>query len=171
MIRRPPRTTRTDTLFPYTTLFRSDRGGDAREAGQHDEAHRRVGGAQRLDAGEARGMAELEVDHRIVGPPAGEQRLERVGAGRDAHLIIAPLERAFQGPGERLVVLDDHELSFRVHHDSPSGAARAERGRVMRTSAPPASRFATLAPPPSLRSTLTSRNNPSPPPGRPLVEL
>src|SRR3546814_881378 len=24
MIRRPPRTTRTDTLFPYTTLFRSD---------------------------------------------------------------------------------------------------------------------------------------------------
>src|SRR3546814_9823700 len=33
MIRRPPRSTRTDTLFPYTTLFRSsrrlrsDRGG------------------------------------------------------------------------------------------------------------------------------------------------
>src|SRR3546814_13563038 len=35
MIRRPPRSTRTDTLFPYTTLFRSvmrhfeARGGDA----------------------------------------------------------------------------------------------------------------------------------------------
>src|SRR3546814_5129461 len=27
MIRRPPRSTRTDTLFPYTTLFRSDRSG------------------------------------------------------------------------------------------------------------------------------------------------
>src|SRR3546814_9051243 len=27
MIRRPPRSTRTDTLFPYTTLFRSSRGG------------------------------------------------------------------------------------------------------------------------------------------------
>src|SRR3546814_10468513 len=26
MIRRPPRSTRTDTLFPYTTLFRSDEG-------------------------------------------------------------------------------------------------------------------------------------------------
>src|SRR3546814_3728190 len=25
MIRRPPRSTRTDTLFPYTTLFRADR--------------------------------------------------------------------------------------------------------------------------------------------------
>src|SRR3546814_8966955 len=28
MIRRPPRSTRTDTLFPYTTLFRSLVGGD-----------------------------------------------------------------------------------------------------------------------------------------------
>src|SRR3546814_18245196 len=27
MIRRPPRSTRTDTLFPYTTLFRSPRVG------------------------------------------------------------------------------------------------------------------------------------------------
>src|SRR3546814_16676752 len=28
MIRRPPRSTRTDTLFPYTTLFRSTGWGD-----------------------------------------------------------------------------------------------------------------------------------------------
>src|SRR3546814_2593508 len=27
MLRRPPRSTRTDTLFPYTTLFRSPRAG------------------------------------------------------------------------------------------------------------------------------------------------
>src|SRR3546814_17534807 len=27
MIRRPPRSTRTDTLFPYTTLFRAGKGG------------------------------------------------------------------------------------------------------------------------------------------------
>src|SRR3546814_6390762 len=32
MIRRPPRSTRTDTLFPYTTLFRSPAGG-THEAG------------------------------------------------------------------------------------------------------------------------------------------
>src|SRR3546814_4205457 len=30
MIRRPPRSTRTDTLFPYTTLFRSSRPGETR---------------------------------------------------------------------------------------------------------------------------------------------
>src|SRR3546814_19535625 len=34
MIRRPPRSTRTDTLFPYTTLFRSPQIGAT--AGEHD---------------------------------------------------------------------------------------------------------------------------------------
>src|SRR3546814_9831012 len=33
MIRRPPRSTRTDTLFPYTTLFRSHRRGTLEPAG------------------------------------------------------------------------------------------------------------------------------------------
>src|SRR3546814_3706824 len=31
MIRRPPRSTRTDTLFPYTTLFRNHEAGAARD--------------------------------------------------------------------------------------------------------------------------------------------
>src|SRR3546814_2602116 len=34
MIRRPPRSTRTDTLFPYTTLFRSLRGPFRARAGR-----------------------------------------------------------------------------------------------------------------------------------------
>src|SRR3546814_12813608 len=33
MIRRPPRSTRTDTLFPYTTLFRSQPGRNFGAAG------------------------------------------------------------------------------------------------------------------------------------------
>src|SRR3546814_4267394 len=32
MIRRPPRSTRTDTLFPYTTLFRSPHRADRRSS-------------------------------------------------------------------------------------------------------------------------------------------
>src|SRR3546814_4494478 len=40
MIRRPPRSTRTDTLFPYTTLFRS-----------RLQSHRRLGGALHLAGG------------------------------------------------------------------------------------------------------------------------
>src|SRR3546814_5193904 len=36
MIRRPPRSTRTDTLFPYTTLFRSDLPGAMDAAREYD---------------------------------------------------------------------------------------------------------------------------------------
>src|SRR3546814_11611889 len=38
MIRRPPRSTRTDTLFPYTTLFRSEDAKAAYEAALADPA-------------------------------------------------------------------------------------------------------------------------------------
>src|SRR3546814_9313356 len=43
MIRRPPRSTRTDTLLPYTTLFRSNRGGhrDAKDLARL-RLHRRI---------------------------------------------------------------------------------------------------------------------------------
>src|SRR3546814_2377842 len=44
MIRRPPRSTRTDTLFPYTTLFRSHRrrqpGADPGRDGDRQENRR-----------------------------------------------------------------------------------------------------------------------------------
>src|SRR3546814_14436260 len=36
MIRRPPGSTRTDTLFPYTTLFRSDARGEQQESDDQD---------------------------------------------------------------------------------------------------------------------------------------
>src|SRR3546814_7889851 len=39
MIRRPPRSTRTDTLFPYTTLFRSG-PGDAKDEDLAEHRHR-----------------------------------------------------------------------------------------------------------------------------------
>src|SRR3546814_1412572 len=59
MIRRPPRSTRTDTLFPYTTLFRSvdqdavharDRAGGEPDQRIADVADRAVG-HQALDVG------------------------------------------------------------------------------------------------------------------------
>src|SRR3546814_17208028 len=41
MIRRPPRSTRTDTLFPYTTLFRSHDLRVVRQAGRESLGGRR----------------------------------------------------------------------------------------------------------------------------------
>src|SRR3546814_9481885 len=56
MIRRPPRSTRTDTLFPYTTLFRSRRVGAGIMPDQEDrlrlfeivEDHRALADADRM---------------------------------------------------------------------------------------------------------------------------
>src|SRR3546814_12239091 len=47
MIRRPPRSTRTDTLFPYTTLFRSglqrpEQGAADRNAADRTDARQRL---------------------------------------------------------------------------------------------------------------------------------
>src|SRR3546814_2999109 len=54
MILRPPRSTRTDTLFPYTTLFRSRGRGDLARRRRHhhrrqpqDDLPRHRGGGQR----------------------------------------------------------------------------------------------------------------------------
>src|SRR3546814_3296817 len=41
MLRRPPRSTRTDTLFPYTTLFRSPAAEAAADAALHRPDERR----------------------------------------------------------------------------------------------------------------------------------
>src|SRR3546814_2556480 len=67
MIRRPPRSTRTDTLFPYTTLFRSGlhrgglSGGDrrTRQGGQPARIRRddRVLGNRARRAGAAAGAS------------------------------------------------------------------------------------------------------------------
>src|SRR3546814_15719403 len=57
MIRRPPRSTRTDTLFPYTTLFRSVSGMDDHVPDAHIVRCRRKNctgrSPQRLVLGEA----------------------------------------------------------------------------------------------------------------------
>src|SRR3546814_10367836 len=62
MIRRPPRSTRTDTLFPYTTLFRS-RVHPVRGLGEGGSV-----GLARHHAGECRGLPR-----RLRGLPRSEE--------------------------------------------------------------------------------------------------
>src|SRR3546814_5229135 len=61
MIRRPPRSTRTDTLFPYTTLFRSKEGDNIWQMPQ--------GG---IDAGETPEEAALRELHEEIGTDKAE---------------------------------------------------------------------------------------------------
>src|SRR3546814_15092246 len=61
MIRRPPRSTRTDTLFPYTTLFRSSDRIDVLTG----YPGRPGGHPERFDAGDMR-IAEHDPRNRAV---------------------------------------------------------------------------------------------------------
>src|SRR3546814_1495269 len=88
MIRRPPRSTRTDTLFPYTTLFRSvgHRGidGDADAAHQSDDAEAEnkgdvtAGIAQktRQDPAKGRTADTCKCSHRSLLRPSGQRSEE-----------------------------------------------------------------------------------------------
>src|SRR3546814_7228029 len=60
MIRRPPRSTRTDTLFPYTTLFRSVRH-------ELDQAGRAAAGVVGLRRREAASGLEAHHRHQVLG--------------------------------------------------------------------------------------------------------
>src|SRR3546814_12048202 len=72
MIRRPPRSTRTDTLVPYTTLCRSGAGsGEAAEAvgeAGHRDLGLETGGIDRLDRW---GEQHVDAGCRQLGGVAG----------------------------------------------------------------------------------------------------
>src|SRR3546814_5043090 len=99
MIRRPPRSTRTDTLFPYTTLFRSVVGAE----GHHpqvvaEEFHRMmIGGEARKRLEQAALLRALDVrfdrQHAL-----GLRELEdRVQQREQLEVVVLAVFRALEG--------------------------------------------------------------------------
>src|SRR3546814_11911011 len=103
MIRRPPRSTRTVPLFPYTTLFRSPGLLDEAEV---DQPLRDVDDRRRREAGHAREVAarrlfgqtdRLEHDPLIIVAGALQirarqaERQPRIACLRSAHRRLAPV--------------------------------------------------------------------------------
>src|SRR3546814_12221917 len=93
MIRRPPRSTRTDTLFPYTTLFRSRRqlraAAKAYSALQPDRQQELRAKYDALDGSERRGWmlgpvlgADYPKLHSLVSQVPTEQRDADAGEER-----------------------------------------------------------------------------------------
>src|SRR3546814_19274804 len=83
MIRRPPRSTRTDTLFPYTTLFRSVQlHVDARVLGGGDPVQHLRQTAPAGDLGELVGIER--VDRHVDAANAEPRQLGRVARERAA---------------------------------------------------------------------------------------
>src|SRR3546814_4937466 len=100
MIRRPPRSTRTDTLFPYTTLFRSLAFG----AGQRvflvrlrGQEHGEVA-ADRLEAGGEHGVGGFADDDEVAvaGRQAQQPVAHRAADEVDVHEAMMPVLPARQ---------------------------------------------------------------------------
>src|SRR3546814_13041441 len=116
MIRRPPRSTRTDTLFPYTTLFRSN--GLGRQDHTRGIGVRFFGLEQRIaaalgDAGFRRAFGDIAILRlRHTGERAAIEGCD----GRSARAGILPLNIA--------------QPSRTEHIGAVGGAARSEESRV-----------------------------------------
>src|SRR3546814_18617519 len=98
MIRRPPRSTRTDTLFPYTTLFRSAVDVD-RRAG---DIGGRVGGEEAGHVGELLRLADPAQRH------ARRLRLQE--------RVVVRVRGLLRAPALPLAALADADAAS-VHHD------------------------------------------------------
>src|SRR3546814_8747588 len=135
MIRRPPRSTRTDTLFPYTTLFRSFTYAKPRlalrwDAGEADEwrlsLSREVGqldfndfvASASLDGGEvSAGNAELEPDKTWRATLSWEHRF-----GEDAALTLGWTHDRIDDVVDRVLVVTDDNV-----FDAPGNIGRGRR--------------------------------------------
>src|SRR3546814_11976322 len=117
MIRRPPRSTRTDTLFPYTTLVRSKSlHGNARFANAGDLARH--------------GMFKESDTRLIVGMLNGN--LVRLG-GQQFVILAAPT-RFGKGVGVVVTLLLDYRevvlvLAVKQEHISLTSGVRASHGQ------------------------------------------
>src|SRR3546814_16075187 len=126
MIRRPPRSTRTDTLLPYTTLFRSIDADDglrivlARELRQD-----RGGGVDHLTAARQRRVDERSCERMRGGAFVGEEQPARqhprfARLGRDTKALG---EEQFFGAAVALLAQPPHPLDERVREAFAAAAA------------------------------------------------
>src|SRR3546814_16418665 len=103
MIRLPPRSTRTDTLFPYTTLFRS----------------------LVLSLGAAAGVCEIAEGDRVLAA-AEQHRLARL-LGK---FVPRRVDAEAEVPGQRLDQLEVVGVAAVPAAPGPGGERRFENGRT-----------------------------------------
>src|SRR3546814_4354011 len=96
MIRRPPRSTRTDTLFPYTTLFRSGNHG------RHSRHRLRRGVPGALEPAFARRPSvRVQGYERKYGPRSEEHTSELQSLMRISYAVFCLKKKTNNRPPEK----------------------------------------------------------------------
>src|SRR3546814_3867108 len=104
MIRRPPRSTRTDTLFPYTTLFRSQVGVQLGEPPQEID----------LERGQDAGLADvLKALRDRTAEPRVDVTHEVAGVTGELHRGVGTGERRIEQGGKAIQQASDHRWKIR----------------------------------------------------------
>src|SRR3546814_7308275 len=109
MIRRPPRSTRTDTLFPYTTLFLSLRDREGERVHHADEGNDAAGLAVEAD-----GFADAA--HRA---PIGA---DAAAAAGEPDILVPRADDALEAVVDRVQIAADRQAAA-------GAAVRQNRGR------------------------------------------
>src|SRR3546814_4359027 len=123
MVRRPPRSTRTDTLFPYTTLFRSRSRGDA-GLGPVDQVEDGLGPGRTGGRQVERGLAvqqRMRADEEGFDPPPVAVIGAADGVEHPRHVV----EPFAMGPGQRFASLA-RPPDRRLRHESTESRPRSE---------------------------------------------
>src|SRR3546814_15483369 len=118
MIRRPPRSTRTDTLFPYTTLFRSVPARIRRDRRQRSRPRSEFGSTGSQQAAESGGLQRDGKRGRPAPVHARHAGLHR-RAGRRPRQGLGPPRRD-TGRGDRKRVVEGKGVEVR---DNQGGGA------------------------------------------------
>src|SRR3546814_19699619 len=100
MIRRPPRSTRTDTLFPYTTLFRSEEGEHA-SAAAGPSCPRAAGGGALCGGWHSPAAVPGQRRRADTGPVRPAHRGLPAGSFRGRHAQPAGMRRGGGAGGRR----------------------------------------------------------------------
>src|SRR3546814_1523391 len=132
MIRRPPRSTRTDTLFPYTTLFRSQDttavGCDLSEMGASDPAYigSTIGsGSSQIDLGaDLDRFEDAETAWQAVWTTNDALAVEWSDPGREGDpLLFIPFWKPIPANSNACAVYGNVAGAFEHHTESQIGRA------------------------------------------------
>src|SRR3546814_13542681 len=138
MIRPPPGSTRTDTLFPYTTLFRSNPtigitaenfGGTGSVSGLRS-AEYTLSYGQMIEVGGDRSAREAVAsgDLKLANARLATQRLETVQTVRHAYILALASETKLKVVQERASVISERSEESRVGKES-GGMVRTRGAR------------------------------------------
>src|SRR3546814_8520527 len=136
MIRRPPRSTRTDTLFPYTTLFRSRKRDETHQVKLESLGVTRFTEKSRRAQKSENADRQIDVEHPTPGQIVGEPAAKRRSDDGTKHRTHAP-DRHCRAMTFRRVDIEQDRLTHRNQGSTENALQQAEDHQLAKVRSDP----------------------------------